>query len=220
MNEIDVFLSHYGIPGMKWGVRKNSSQIKTSRQARQVKSKEELDAEEQYKQYWERRRSERNRNIAVGVGVLAITAGTAFVAYKLATKNVGVKEIPISMPRKRKEDVFNLLETLLTDKLAKTKLDVEDEEAEKAPIKREYKKRITSALASKVSSIKFPSKKQKQRIDNLLDKKRKIPIRTLKDRFVREKPKSSGGPIKDEKISGILNEEMKWLDDLTRSFSG
>lgn len=62
MDEVEEFLSHYGIPGMKWGVRKAKSERTPEEKAN---------------------RSERNKKIVKISAVTAIAAGSAFAVYQL-----------------------------------------------------------------------------------------------------------------------------------------
>lgn len=60
--ELEKFLSHYGVPGMKWGVRK---------------AKTERTSEEKAEQ------SARNKKIVKVSAVAVVAAGAAFAAYKI-----------------------------------------------------------------------------------------------------------------------------------------
>jgi hypothetical protein len=67
-NEVDEFFSHYGVKGMHWGVRKiENSGTNTSRSAEETSAI----------------RKARAKKVAIGAGVLAVAAGTAYVGYTL-----------------------------------------------------------------------------------------------------------------------------------------
>ena len=63
-------LIHFGVKGMKWGVRKEQA---TSGLSRSTKNE----------QFWTPERKSTAKKVAIGVGALAVVAGAAFVAYKL-----------------------------------------------------------------------------------------------------------------------------------------
>lgn len=81
-------LEHVGVKGMRWGVRKernSSSKPKTS---------VELAAQKEH-------RKQVAKRVAIGVGVLTVVAGTAFVAYKLNQNG----KLPISSLKKKPPSV-------------------------------------------------------------------------------------------------------------------
>lgn len=59
-------LLHYGVKGMKWGVRKERSASDQARSAR---------------------RKATAKKVAIGVGVTAVVLGSAYVAYKLSSNS-------------------------------------------------------------------------------------------------------------------------------------
>lgn len=68
--EVDMFLAHYGVPGMKWGKR----QARTPEQTAKTKSN--------------------FKKGAIVLGSVAVAAGVAFVAYKM--NKVGMSNIPVA----------------------------------------------------------------------------------------------------------------------------
>lgn len=68
-------LKHYGVKGMKWGVRKDQS--KSNQISNSTNQQKKFLTSEQKKA--------RAKKIAIGVGVLTIAAGASYAAYKLKT---------------------------------------------------------------------------------------------------------------------------------------
>lgn len=67
-NDVDDFLAHYGVKGMRWGVRRPDSSAEPKGN----------DASN------EAARRARVKKVAITAGVLAVAAGGAYVTYKLA----------------------------------------------------------------------------------------------------------------------------------------
>lgn len=78
---IEAFLEHYGIKGMKWGVRKSSDSSKTEKTSRFTPEQKA-----------------RAKQAAVGAGVLVAAVGAAFLANKMRESG----DLPVSTLRTAK----------------------------------------------------------------------------------------------------------------------
>jgi hypothetical protein len=77
MDEVDVFLAHYGVMGMKWG-RHKSGQQSSERQKMTPEEKKAI-----------------VKKVAIGTGTLLLAAGTAYVAHALVTKgSIKISDLP------------------------------------------------------------------------------------------------------------------------------
>ena len=83
------YLEHYGIKGMKWGVRRKpgpdgtigtgSGKTKTNKSKMSDESKDEVKSEEEEKKALRKKRA---TQVAIGTGVLVAAAGGAYLAKK------------------------------------------------------------------------------------------------------------------------------------------
>ena len=77
--EVEDFLAHFGVKGMKWGVRRDKSRgSESSREKRSPEEKAALRA--------------KAKKVAIGTGVLVAAAGAAYVANSMSKKG----SLPIS----------------------------------------------------------------------------------------------------------------------------
>lgn len=85
----DDYLAHYGIKGMRWGVRRKpgpdgtigsgSGKTKTNKSKMSDESKDEITSEEEEKKALRKKRA---KQVAIGTGVLVAAAGGAYLAKK------------------------------------------------------------------------------------------------------------------------------------------
>lgn len=80
-------LVHFGVKGMKWGVRKDRT------------GSEDTSTKPQKVPLTSEQKKERAKKVAIGVGALAAVAGAAFIAYQLQQSgNLDVSKISETMP--------------------------------------------------------------------------------------------------------------------------
>ena len=79
MSDVDDFLAHYGVPGMKWGKRRARQDVSSGSSRQGTKAPKAP--------------MSRNKKIAIGVGIGAIALIGAGVAAKSMNKNM---DLPIS----------------------------------------------------------------------------------------------------------------------------
>ena len=108
MNDTEQFLAHYGKKGMKWGVRKESASAPLSGSLNGTvagsgrpypQAAPAGDVADQ-----KAARKAKAKKIAIGVGILAAVAGTAYVAHQV-NQNGGrqVKDLPKTKPSVKKK---------------------------------------------------------------------------------------------------------------------
>lgn len=98
--ELEVFLAHYGVKGMKWGVRKARDKTSASTSS-DVDSKAAKTSA----------RRERAKKVAIGTGLLIAAAGTAYVGYKLHEGgHLSVSKLPQAKPEVKKK-----VESIMTE---------------------------------------------------------------------------------------------------------
>jgi len=102
--EYDNYLTHYGVKGMKWGVRKD--QKRSSRQPRTEEQKA--------------KRKQIAKKVAIGVGSAAVVAGGAYAAYKFGPKlkNVSVKDLGSMRKSKAGKNSFAKVQSEFQNALA------------------------------------------------------------------------------------------------------
>lgn len=103
---VDDFLAHYGVKGMKWGRKKADSSGQSSPSgASQTPASSSSDAEAKAAL-----RKARAKKVAIGVGILAVAAGTAYVGYQLNKNGSlqlnGLKK-PTAEVKKKANDIIN-----------------------------------------------------------------------------------------------------------------
>ena len=116
MLDTDKFLAHYGKKGMKWGVRKESASAPLSGSLNGTVAGSERTysrASTPVNDIGDKKalRKERAKKVAIGVGILAAVAGTAYVAHQVQ-KNGGVKvnDLPSKTKPEAKKSAKKILE--------------------------------------------------------------------------------------------------------------
>ena len=94
------FLAHYGVKGMKWGVRKSRDKTSASTSSDVDSKTAETSA-----------RRERAKKVAIGTGLLIAAAGTAYVGYTLHKNGL----LPTSQLPKAKPEVKKKVESIMTE---------------------------------------------------------------------------------------------------------
>jgi hypothetical protein len=85
--EVSAFLEHYGVPGMKWGVRRARSHKQSSAEKRL--NKQLRKAGQAYRGADEQKKQNVKKAAKIGAGI-AIATGAAFVGYQMS-KSAGFK---------------------------------------------------------------------------------------------------------------------------------
>lgn len=97
MYSYDDYLAHYGIKGMKWGVRKNRNRSSKPKRTEEQKAK----------------RKQTAKKVAIGVAGAAVVAGGAYAAYKFGPKlkNVSMKDIASKRKSKAGKQSFEKVQS-------------------------------------------------------------------------------------------------------------
>lgn len=98
--DLDDFLAHYGVKGMKWGVRKARDKTPASTSS---------DADSKAAKTSARR--EKAKKVAIGTGLLIAAAGTAYVGYKLHEGG----HLSVSKLGSAKPEVKKKVESIMTE---------------------------------------------------------------------------------------------------------
>lgn len=98
--DLEDFLAHYGVKGMKWGVRKARAESSSS-----TSNGDDSKATEKSI------RRERAKKVAIGTGLLVAAAGAAYVGYKLHESG----NLPVSNLKRAKPEVKKKVESIMTE---------------------------------------------------------------------------------------------------------
>lgn len=197
-NEVDTFLAHYGVKGMRWGVRKN----KTSSQSKSAEGEKQ-----------KKKLSDKQRKILITAGI-SLAVGALVVGGIVATKgHINAKELLNSDLAKLAKDSLNANELYID------KFDIQNHTLPRGTSFH----RVASKLETEISSPKYASfhpediaiyRKSlsgafKTRFDSLSDVKiasAKEQIKTLSE--IMDKPLSSATD-KGATVRRLLEADLK-----------